>query len=262
MFIKQHILESTLQPAKKKKHPKHAGLNFTVAAQRNLRVHCCRSRRSCSTLSCAGKAYRKAMDLPAKYRGGSGKLSLQPFQEMEWNLGWYGVWPLGLFPIWGAMMVMIVDVDGAPNVDVVAFYCIVNCESIFLNMFEMQLLITKPPRMIPRGWTWGRSENMRGSSTTFNSPYVVGGEMFCLQKWIDMAHLLYIPIFLGFLKNVWFLFPASFIIFPYTRPFGFRPPQTRSLEGSSGKGNRSSVAACSFSVQSLGPNSGADDRPI
>ena len=169
--------------------------------------------------------------------GGSGKLSLQPFQEMEWNLGWYGVWPLGLFPIWGAMMVMIVDVDGAPNVDVVAFYCIVNCESIFLNMFEMQLLITKPPRMIPRGWTWGRSENMRGSSTTFNSPYVVGGEMFCLQKWIDMAHLLYIPIFFGFLKNVWFLFPASFIIFPYTRPFGFRPPQTRSLEGSSGKGS-------------------------
>lgn len=50
-------------------------------------------------------------------------------------------------------MVMIRDVDGAPNVDVVAIYCIVNCdcESICLNMFEMQLLITKPPLMIPRG---------------------------------------------------------------------------------------------------------------
>lgn len=87
--------------------------------------------------------------------------------------------------------------------------------------------------------------------------------MFCLQKWIDMAHLLYIPMFFvcfGKMFDFYVLHLSSSFHIPDL--FGFRPPQARSLEGSSGKGNRSSVAACSFSVQSLGPNSGADDRPI
>lgn len=91
------------------------------------------------------------MDLPAKYWGGFRKIVPATIPGNGMKLGMIWCVTFRLVSNLGAMMVMIVDVDGAPNVDVVAFYCIVNCESIFLNMFEMQLLITKPPRMIPRG---------------------------------------------------------------------------------------------------------------
>lgn len=141
---------------------------------------------------------------------------------MEWNSGWYRVWPLGLFPIWGAMMVMmvmIVDDDGAPNVDVVAFYWIVNCESIFLNMFEMQLLITKPPLMIPPWLNLRELGDYAGIFNYFQQP------ICCWRRDVLLAEMdrhgsftVHSYVFL-FLKNVWFLFHASFIIFPYTPPF-------------------------------------------